>query len=96
MKRHQVKGVNLKKNIHFWSILTNVLAPLVLSGLEYLEDKASLLKTEGEGPTEGILNSSKGSTLSTISISSLSMSMSPFGNSAWDNLGDTSKLEGSI
>ena len=60
----------------------------------YLELKASLLKTEGEGPTEGILKSSKGSTLSTISTSSLSMS--PFGNSAWDNLGETSKLEGSI
>ena len=62
----------------------------------YLELKASLLKTEGEGPTEGILKSSKGSTLSTISTSSLSMSISPFGNSAWDNLGETSKLEGSI
>ena len=62
---------------------------------KYLEVKASLLKVEGDGPTEGILKSAKGSRLcSTFSMLS-SVSMSPLGNSACDNLGDTSRDEGS-
>ena len=63
--------------------------------LFYLEVKASLLKVDGDGPTEGILKSAKESRLfSTLSMSSVSMS--PFGNSACDNLGDTSRDEGSM
>ena len=58
----------------------------------YLEVKASLLKAEGEGPTVGLLNSRAPAGLSLSQLSTLSLSTSPFGNSAWDNLGDTSRL----